>query len=80
MPLLAFVSGGGDADEVLEELAASLLLENEGDLDGTVEEAGDDLDIVLEHVTGGDGCGTEADTTGNLSRGVAGDSVLCTTQ
>lgn len=69
--------GGGDTHEVLEELGAGLLLEGKRDLDGTVEELGDLLDVGLVHVTRGQGRGTETDTTRNLGRGVARNGVLC---
>ena len=74
--LLALFLDGSDTDEVLEELAASLLLENKSELDGTVKEVSDDLDVVLEHVTRSESGGTETDTAGDLSGGVTRDSVL----
>ena len=74
---VALNGGGGDPHEVLEELGAGLLLEGERDLDGTVQELGNLLDVGLVHVTGGQGGGAETDTTGNLGRGIARNSILC---
>lgn len=63
-------------DKVLEELGSSLLLGLEGDLDDTVEELGDLLDILLLHRTRGEGRRTDTDTTGDKGRGVTGNGVL----
>lgn len=63
---LAILLDRRDAHEVLEELAAGLLLENERDLNGTVQEVGDDLHVCLKHVARGQrGC-AEADAAGHL--------------
>jgi hypothetical protein len=55
-------------DKVLEELAASLLLSEQRDLDDTVQELGDLLDIRLDHGSGGQSRGTDTDTTGDERR------------
>lgn len=74
--LLALFDVGGNTNEVFEELATGLLLENEGKLNGTVEEVGDDLHVVLEHVTGSESGSSETDTTRNLGRGVTRNRVF----
>lgn len=63
---LAVLLDRRDAHEVLEELAASLLLENERDLNGTVQEVGDDLHVCLKHVARGQRGRAEADAAGYL--------------
>lgn len=75
-PLLALLLCGSNTDEVLEKLRTSFFLENEGKLDCAVEEVSDDLDVLLLHVTRGQSGGTEADTTRDLSGGIAGNSVF----
>lgn len=74
---LALLGGGGDTDKVLEKLRAGLLLEEEGKLDSTVKEVGDDLDVFLDHVTRRKSGCAETDTTGNLGGSVTGNSILC---
>ena len=59
---------GGDADEVLEELGARLLLEGERELHGAVQEVRDDLHVLLGHVARGERGGAEADSAGDLGR------------
>ena len=71
-----FLLDSSDTDEVLEKLATSLFLENESELNSAVKEVSDNLDVVLEHVTGSESGGTETDTAGDLSGGVTRDSVL----
>lgn len=68
--------GGGDFDEVFEELGAGILLQLQGELDGTVQEGSHGLDVFLGHVTGSQGGGTETDTSGDLGRGVTRNGVL----
>jgi len=63
-------------DKVLQQLGTGLLLSLEGDLDGSVEEVGDDLHVLLGHRSTGQSGQTDTDTTGNLSRGVSGNGVL----
>lgn len=74
--LLALLLCGCDAHKVLEELGAGLLLEQERKLDGAVQEVGNDFDVLLLHVTGRKGGGTETNTTGDLSRSVTRDGVF----
>jgi len=76
--LLAFFRGGSDTHKVLEQFRTGLFLEDERELDGTVQKVSDDLDVFLEHVARGDSGCAETDTTGYLSRGVTRNSVLCT--
>lgn len=74
--LLTLLLGSGDTDEVLEQLGASLLLENEGELDSTMQELADLLDIGFNHVAGRQcGC-TDTNTTGNLGGSIARDGVF----
>jgi hypothetical protein len=74
--LLAFLLGGSDTDEVLEELRTSFLLENKGKLNSTVEEFSNDLDVLFLHVTRGQGGSTDTDATRDLGRCVTRDGVL----
>lgn len=74
--LLALLLGSGDADEILEELGACLLLEDLGELDGTVDEGCDSLHIFFFHVAGGEGGGAETDTAWGDCGGVATDGVF----
>ena len=62
----AGLEGGG---EVLKELGASLLLGDEGDLDDSVQELGDLLDVGLNHRSGREGGSTDSDTTGHKGGG-----------
>lgn len=61
------LAGRRDAHEVFEQLRARLLLENEGELHGAVEELGDDFVVGFEHVAGGQRRCAEADAAGDLS-------------
>ena len=75
---LALLLNSGHTDEVLEEFGASLTLESGGSLDGTVKEVSDNLDVLLLHVTGSEGRGTETDATRYLRRRITRDGVFCT--
>ena len=55
--------------KVLEELGSGLLLGSKGDLDDSVEELGDLLDILLDHGSGSKGGSTNSDTTWDKSGG-----------
>lgn len=66
-----------DADEVLEELAARLLLQDERGLDGAVQEVRDDLNVRLHHVARRDRRRAKTDAAGHLGGGVARDGVFC---
>lgn len=74
--LFTLLLGGSNADEVLKELRAGLLLEKKSELDSTVKEVGNNLDILLLHVTGGQSGGTKADATRHLGRSITRNSVL----
>lgn len=79
VPDLALLLDGRDAHEVLEELAAGLLLEHERDLNCAVQEVGDNLHVCLEHVARGQRGRAETDTAGHLRGRVTRYSVLCET-
>lgn len=73
---LAVLRLGGNPHKVLQQFAAGLLLQHEGDLNGTVQEIRDKLDVRLEHVSRGD-CGrAETNTTWHLCGGVTGHGIL----
>lgn len=74
--LFPFLVNGGHANEVLQHLGSRFLLQKQGELDGAMEEIGDDLHLGFSHISGGKCRCTETDTTWDLSRGVAGDSVF----
>lgn len=67
---------GVGLDKVLEQLGAGLLLGEESDLNGSVEEVTDDLHVLLGHGSGSEGGKTDTDTTGYLSRSVTRNGVL----
>ena len=73
---LALLGRSGDADKVLEELAAGLLLEHERDLDGAVEEVGDDFEVIIQEVARSQSGCAETDASGDLGRRVTRHSVL----
>ena len=75
-PGLALFLHGGNADEVLEHLCASLFLQEQGELHGAVQEVGDDLDVGLKHIAGGDSRRAETNPARHLRRCVARDSVF----
>src|SRR6266700_3166889 len=60
---VALSSSRGNTNEVLEELRLGLLLEQERELNRTVQEVSDHLDVSLAHVAGCEGGCAETDTT-----------------
>lgn len=74
---LSLFRSGGYTDKVFKKLGASFLLQQKRELNGTVQEFTDNLDIFFLHVTGGEGRGAKTNTTGDLGRGVARNSILC---
>ena len=74
--LVALRSGCSNTNEVLEELRFGLLLEEEGELNRTVQEIGNDFDVLVAHVAGCKGGCAETNTTGNLSGCVTRNGVL----
>lgn len=74
---LALLGLGCDADEVLEHLAAGLLLEDKRELDGAVQELGNDLNVGLEHIARSERSRSETNAAGHLCRGIARDGVFC---
>ena len=75
--LLALRGHSRDAHEVLEQLRAGLLLQEQRELHGAVQEVGNDLDIVLAHVARRQRGRAETDATGDLCGRVARDGVFC---
>jgi hypothetical protein len=70
------IAGGSNALEILEQLGARLLLQLQSELDGTVQELGNLLDIFFVHAPRGKGRSAETNTTGDLSGGITVDGVL----
>lgn len=70
--------GGNLSLEVLElvGLLGKLALDLLAEVDGLVDVAGNALEVLLTHTTGGHGGGTDTDTAGGQSRLVTGDGVL----
>lgn len=73
---LALLRRSRNADEVLKQLAARLLLERGRDLDGAVQELRDDLHVLLTHVARRERGRAETDAAGHLRGRVAGHGVL----
>lgn len=65
------LASGSLGDKVLKELGTGLLLKDERDLDGPVEEGGDGLHVLGLHRSRGEGRESDSDTTGNLGGGCA---------
>ena len=75
--LLALLFGRSGGDEVFQKLAAGFLLNQQRNLDSTMQEFRDGLDIRFEHVTRSQSRRSEPDPTGCLRRSVARNRVLC---
>lgn len=70
------VALGGDSEEIFEQLRASFLLQDEGDLNGTVEEVANLDHLGLLHAARGQGARADTDATGDLGGFVANNRVL----
>ena len=66
-----------DADEVLEQLRAGLLLEHERKLDSAMQEGRDGTHLLGGDVARGERGSAEADASGDLRGLVTRDSVFC---
>ncbi len=70
------ITSESDALEILEQLGARLLLQLQADLDSTVQEPGDRLEIFLLQASRSKCCSSDTDTTRDLSGSVTADGVL----
>lgn len=70
------IAGESDALEIFEQLGACLLLQLQAELDSTVQEFGNLLDIFLLHASGGKCCSTKTNTARDLSGGITADGIL----